>query len=1274
MGDGSTINLTGAVIALGTQESDVVTLTATGGAALNVSAAGTITSNGTTTLSAVGDGSTISLTGAVKVASGTLVLGAGYADTADSGAVALTGGSLELQDGVNMKRDLTLSADSEVEVASGTATFSGSLTGADNGKFSLTKTGAGTLLLGGNDSANHGTLDSRGDLIINAGSVAIAGNDDGAKNVDTQLKFGNIYVNKDTTLILRHKTADFSGDGTPANPGTNLLLSDATIESQDIGDNDSHSLSFASMQLTGSNDLVYDWKGTINLDELKGSGSLDIGTKRTGEATALTIGTLRDFGGTIGNATTNTPTANFILTVGSVEQAKDFAGTIARNVASTSFSKSGEGSIAITGTLSTQDLSLSAGKLLLGGLSLTEAETRTISLTGGTLASAAELAIAQDVTLGAVTLGGETGYTAAITLGGADKTLTFEDTVTNKGALTLTGKLYVAEDKLANLDSVSVYSEDKNGFLQSRYTLVGGTGTVALDEGAKVYIGADDATGITAGYAGGAVTFDIAAGTAYYVNEGTVSYTDGQKVATAESIVLNGGTLAVAEGKTVTQAMTFAAASTISGGADSKLSGAISLAEATTVGDLTIDSTATKAGTTSSYGDGFRLDSEINLGSNKLIVNSGVVLLGNGANNKATNAFTASTIQVNKDATLQLGHNVGDHLKTGITLNGGTLHVQGADGSSPTDATKALNMKVLDILAGSAVTSHWDSRLSFTELKGSGDLSLSNTSSYLTLDIAKVDNYTGALTVGQRSTVNITGDVTLSKALSLTGGTMNVAGTLTLAATESTVSGGKLNATGGVVLNTGATLKSNADQSGDFTLKGGSIRLVACSLSAGSSIALDNKADGSTSSSTITGDNTTLNANITGTGNLTLDGANGTLNLNGSASNAGNLTIQKATMGLSGNVSNTGKLTIDNATMKVGTWGGAAYKVSNTGDIDINGSTVTLANTQGKDSSITEIANGGDVNINGGKLHLENYTAIRKNEAGTNAVNVRGGQLVAEYSGITVERDVHVQKADAEAEGGYKDVAVISGKGDQSAVYTNLSISNTLMNRRDGAATSSLSKASLTLEGDYQVTNVSFTDSEINVKAGTLTLNTAALGNTALNVAAGAKVAVAGDSAVTLTSGAVTVAVTDNGGLAATEGKTETLAGITYTMVNTAQLSGMTLGEGASITLNLTGEKLEGILGKAGQGVALQFDNFAKSLQLTNLVGGGPVDGFVLSSTMSDVEIVKVDPSANGGTVIYIASTLQVTPEGAVPEPTTATLSLLALAALAARRRRQKQG
>ncbi len=315
------------------------------------------------------------------------------------------------------------------------------------------------------------------------------------------------------------------------------------------------------------------------------------------------------------------------------------------------------------------------------------------------------------------------------------------------------------------------------------------------------------------------------------------------------------------------------------------------------------------------------------------------------------------------------------------------------------------------------------------------------------------------------------------------------------------------------------------------------------------------------------------------------------------------------------------------------------------------------------DGSIT---NDGVVTIDKGKVYLKSGGSIDHTGKTKGEVKVTGGVLTLQDGSSLTTKQVTVSSSGklAVQEGSTLAGGVKAGSLSLSGADADISnvevTASALAGIEDTEA--SLSGTNLTIAGNYAVTGVSFSDSEISVDSGTLTFNTAVLTDTTLNVGVGGKVAVT-EGELAMGTGNVAVALAADSGLA-TEGTEAEYNSAMYTMVSTSQLDGLVWTDSSSITLALGGTLAQNGLGN----VALNFENFTKKVE-GELLGIDALDlgtpSFVLADSLKDYSIVGISTEGSG-TTIYLKST-----SAAVPEPATATLSLLALAALAARRRRK---
>jgi autotransporter-associated beta strand protein len=126
---------------------------------------GNLVKSGTSTLVLNGDNS---YSGGTTVSGGTIQLG--HNNALGTGTLRVLGSTLMLNDGIAAANNISLQANLDVSVASGTGTLAGVIS-QFGGTFGLTKTGAGTLILTGTNTYMGGTTISAGTLLVN-GSIA----------------------------------------------------------------------------------------------------------------------------------------------------------------------------------------------------------------------------------------------------------------------------------------------------------------------------------------------------------------------------------------------------------------------------------------------------------------------------------------------------------------------------------------------------------------------------------------------------------------------------------------------------------------------------------------------------------------------------------------------------------------------------------------------------------------------------------------------------------------------------------------------------------------------------------------------------------------------------------------------------------------------------------------------------------------------------------------------------------------------------------------------
>ncbi|MBR3925495.1 MAG: hypothetical protein IKJ58_01880, partial [Akkermansia sp.] len=212
--------------------------------------------------------------------------------------------------------NVNIATDSTVQVDSGVIVVGGILSGEV-----LTKTGSGTLRLDGNVT-NAG-------IIINGGTVRWGGNSsDSGTNA---LACESITINVGSTFQINHSSTDCSSVG--------IVLNGGRLYMEDQSQN--HGSTFKSLTVQADSTIEYTWNGALNFNELTGAGNLAItGGNDVGGAG---FNTVVDYNGTITNTTTRE------IIIGAVSQAADNILTLDCDVTLQDFSKTGGGSMIVTG-------------------------------------------------------------------------------------------------------------------------------------------------------------------------------------------------------------------------------------------------------------------------------------------------------------------------------------------------------------------------------------------------------------------------------------------------------------------------------------------------------------------------------------------------------------------------------------------------------------------------------------------------------------------------------------------------------------------------------------------------------------------------------------------------------------------------------------------------------------------------------------------------------------------------------------------------------------
>ncbi len=869
-----------------------------------------------------------------------------------------------------------------------------------------------------------------------------------------------------------------------------------------------------------------------------------------------------------------------------------------------------------------------------------------------------------------------------------------------KGTLTLGAEL---SDFTAVESGTGTYSEGANGYTQEKYLLIDGSGTegsrfvitstIKSMDGSTTYdVVTDDTTATTSNnlLSGSGSAYILQEGTDYYVKSGDVTYGADTQVAsdTTTGIILDGGRLVMQQSL------------------NANAKHGIRLEQDSTI----------------NLGSGVTLgNADINRGEHTAtLTGSGTYVVTAASDLTGITGYTAEgwTGTVSLQGLTFASGNLNNYGHTGsmVELSGCQGYLQQANDDDGTGKTYTPNIKLTNTAdGGAAITFNngWngDRHIFSGDISGTGDIARKDnkgTHQYFTFT-GNVSQWEGAFkqqntNADHQTTVTFSGDATTINAdldasdnaplhvvvdNSSADVSVSVDGTIsgktdvvfqgdsakTITGTNTytqgtTISGGQVTAKGASALGTGpVTVNSGTLVADGFDFT--NTKTLSITLN-GSTLNLNNSTlrgtvtlgEGENSIGVVTSGDSGIHADIGGTGNLTLGTAEKTIHLyDNQQGGTGDGTVT---------INNTGNVTLQGI-INLG-YGGKAAKLSNTGNVNVTG-------TVNVDSAST-ISSTGNVAVTGSGL-------LRINSGASVSSTIQAGDVATIGAKPTVARTTTTPT--------YSDVEV-TASGISSIEGKNGSVSN----------------AAIDVTGAYTMDGVTLTGTTVSVTdTGALTLNNVSFGEgNTLTLA----------SSVTLGSGSLDL----SGVTVDVSGMT----GDTITLVNVAQgatvsYEGMTLlgaADGASASLDADGNLV--VTGNASytnnalitsvagydpdtytltfrtdvKGALLEGDvaiNYAAELwNGTNVVkdaiiaATGSTDHFYHADgllvqlkdandnilDLSGVTSLTINGYAgigNGATYIADAKAFGNYYGPNIPEPTTTTLSLLALAALAARRRRQ---
>ena len=1055
------------------------------------------------------------------ISAGTVTLGTNTA--AGIGGISLAGGTTLAAGAPGLVVGNAISTAGAGTVNSGPGVFT--LSNTIFGPGSITKTGAGNLVLGG---ANLFT-----DLGISAGTVTLGTN--------TAAGIGGISMGAGTTLaagtsgLVINNLVSTAGAGTiDSGPGV------FTISRRISGPGSITKAGSGNLVLNGSNaftDLGIS-AGTVTLGTNTAGGiggiSLANGTTLAAGIDLLTIGNAISTAGagTIDTAAFDFTLSNTIFGPGSI-------------------TKVGSGNLILNGNNLFTNLGISAGRVTLG--TNTAAGIGGISLANGTSLTAG---------VSGLVVGNAISTAGAGTIGSGTGTLTLTNTIFGPGSITKigTGNLILNGNNLFTNLGISA------GTVTLGTNTAAGIGGISLANGTTLAAGAP---GLVVGNA----VSTAGAGT---VNSGPSVFTLSNTIFGPGSITKTGAGNLVLNGANLFTDLGISAGTVTLGTNTAAGIGGISLANGTTLAagapGLVVGNAISTAGAgTVNSGPGVFTLSNTIFGPGSITKTGAGNLVLNGANLFTDLGISAGTVTLGSNTAAGIG---------GISLANGTTLAAGAPGLVVGNAISTAGAGTVNSGPGVFTLSNTIFGPGSITKAGAGNLVLNGSNLFTDLGISA-----GTVTLGTNTAAGI-GGISLAGGTTLAAGTSGLvignaistagAGTINSGSGVFTLSNtifgpGSLTKTGAgnLVLN-GSNLFTNLGIStgtvtlgtntaagiGGISLAGGTTLAAGVpGLVVGNAISTAGAGTVDSGSGVFTLSNTILGPGSitkTGSGNLVLNGASSFTNLGISA---GTVTLGTNTAAGIGGIS-----LANGTTLAAGVSGlvvGNAISTAGAGTVDSGAGMFTLSNTIFGPGSITKTG-AGNLVLNGANLFTDlgvktgTVTLGTNTAAGIGGISIgNGATLAAGVSGLVVGNAISTAGAGT----------VNSGPGV-------LTLSNTILGpgsiTKTGAGNLVLNGANL------------FTD--LGISAGTVTLGTnTAAGIGGISIGAGTTLA-AGVSGLVVGNAISTAGVgTINSGPGVFT-LSNTMLGpgsITKTGSGTLTLSGASSYTGATAvaagTLNVTG-------------------------------------------------------------------------------------------------------
>jgi fibronectin-binding autotransporter adhesin len=866
------------------------------------------------------------------------------------GSVTLNGGTLQAGTTFSSNNTINLSSASTIDSQGNTLTLTGNILGAQT----LTKIGAGTLALQGNNTFTS--------LVVNAGILNV--------NSDASLGTGSITLNGGTLQA----GASFSSNNT-------INLSSGIIDSQ------SNTLTWTG-NILGGQSLTKIGTGTLALQGSNTFNSLVInaGTLNASSNGSLGAGSVTLNGGTLQAGASFSSSKTINLSTASTIDSQANTLTLTGNIlGAQTLTKIGTGTLALQGSNTFNSLVINAGTL--NASSDSSLGTGSVTLNGGTLQASASFTSDNTINL-----------STASTIDSQANTLILTGNILGAQTLTKIGTGTLALQGSNAFNSLVI----SNGTLNVLSDGGLGVGTVTLN-GGTLQAGASfsssktinlstasniDSNGNTLTLTGNILGIQtpvaqalskIGAGTLVLqgnntinfliVNAGTLNANSDASLG-AGSVTLNGGTLQAGASFSSSKPIVLGSASSIdSNGNTLTLTGNfLGTQTLTKIGTGTLALQGSNAFTSLVINAGtLNASSNGSLGMGSVTLNGGTLQAGGSfSSSKTINLSTASTIDSQSNTLTLTGNILGAQTLTKIGT--GTLALQGSNTfTSLVVNAGTLNANSDASLGAGSVTLNGGTLQAGASFSSNNTINLSSAS---TID-------------SQSNTLTLTGNILGAQTLTKVG-----AGTLALQGS---------NTFNSLVINAG-TLNANSDASlgtGSVTLNGGT-------LQAGASFTSDNTINLSTASTIDSQSNTlTLTGNILGAQTLTKVGT-GALVLQGS-NTFNSLVVNAGTLnGSSDSSLGTGSMTLNGGTLQAG----ASFSSSKTinlgssSSIDSNGNTLTLTGNILGAQTLTKVGTGalvlqGSNTFNSLVVNAGTLNASADANLGAGTVTLNGAALQA---------------------------------------------------------------------------------------------------------------------------------------------------------------------------------------------------------------------------------------------------------------------------------------